>query len=65
MRRPSADQCPHTIGTPRVLRPGTSNQGRWPGSAFSTSPFTLKSIAPSGVQNRIRVIAFTMTRSRS
>jgi hypothetical protein len=64
-RKPNADQWPQTIGTPRVLRTGTSNHGMNPCGAFSSSPLTRKSMTPSAVQKRMRVIAFTITRSRS
>jgi len=65
MRKPSADQWPKTTVWVALARPGTSNQGRKPAGARSGGPLCLNSMRPSGVQKRMRVIAFTITRSRS
>jgi len=48
-----------------LRRPGMSNHGMSPSLASPGSPLYESAIAPSARQTRSRVMAFTMTRSRS
>ena len=51
---------------PAFRRPGMSNQGVQPSSVASPgSPLNLSTMAPLASHTRSRVIAFTITRSRS
>ena len=64
-KNPSVDQCPKAIVVSAVRLPGTSNHGTRPAGACAALSVLSKSITPSTEQNRRRVMAFTMARSRS
>jgi 1-acyl-sn-glycerol-3-phosphate acyltransferase len=63
--RPRADQWPEMTQASRLTRPGTSNHGSMPAGADAGSPEKRRSIFPSTLHTRKRVIALTITRRRA